>query len=1562
MDEKYLQDIYNWITSKDASYKSDFSFDAFKTKMQDPTYSKKMHDWMGRVDPESPAKGTTFDVFAAKTQSGNATATQSPEELKKKVPSKSLALLPGQQPTTESPSEDGSLGYQEKSKFAFDPKDLRQEMPRAVADATFVAKPINRLELEKTRAQAEKDRAESAALLNAQQIQEKQKQKEQFAQQKNAALGVSKSSVFQDKLKKVDASLIDKEEEEVVPYLNQEFGKFGFTFEETGVGDAMIVRSFDGKHTITIDLDPFTNATEVAESTRLRQFLNAYGQEEFKIENEDFLNKAYKAQNLRTSGRINPDGTESTVKMTSFEQDGKFYAIPTLFPKNPDAYNTSAATWQELPFEQALKLARERGEVFQFGTDKEAKEFANGSWKDVSTRDIEADKWYKERGLDYITEKKRWDKYKELDDVIDFVEGNNEQGEAGLRKSNPELFIKGRLRADAEQYIEQLKQQRDALEPLVKDYGFWSDGKSEVARMDWDVELAKREKKVAGEAIKINNEAKAMEFELNAKSIKQFGIPAKDLLKYKNTDPNTQSEFDKLQKEYYAVQQTQKAAATKFEIAKTYFDGKADKQVNGEFKENLRGFWNATSDAYNQGQIGEQLLSFTLPGGKDVSSFKDRKEAAEYIAKQYADMYNTEDRAMARWRTSRGFAESAGAFFDDPAEMLTTMVASSLTQILPFGWKIVGASTATGAATGAAYGAATGAMAGGVGAAPGALAGSITGAGYGFRAGMAMTNLAAEYTNAVMAAVESNGYNPMDPESLAAALSDQKVWEEGRNTGLTRGIPIAAVDLLTAGLAGRVFKPASALASTSSRVALGTAERIIFDPLAEGAGELAAQGAEVALGTGRKNIGWKEIAEESMGGLGSNTVNWGMNTYKDIRNKNNVDIANTLTNISSISSERASDEKITSWANNMLQLKKIDADVAQRINENVGLRREAKELLDVGTGKKPNSEVLNRTMELLSARNELSSTQNRREIYGSKIQAINQEIAAIGEGKKLLPTDKAVDLNAIIGTTRQGTSQYSIDGRRFTKEQFIEKVNALPDEQLNRITLGIKNDPETGKLIKERYDAIQKSKTDAGVLRSEESEMGLQGVGTENGPKTTQTGGEETITNEKSKILSTVEETLGALTKLPTEEKTNLTFTNEKGEQVPLNSNEKVLADIYHQAIAVPEGERTASQQSAVDAVEVSLKTVLDAEKTPTTTTEVQTEVAPERMAGFNEGIQSVGETAAEYKRTFLPKERQSERPHKAVPKLITNISKAISNVYDRIAHSPNDPKVKEAYEAMMDETKDQYNFIVSKGLNVERHTGTGEPYANSQEMLNDVRNNNNLKFLPNDVAFGQGDTAPKDNIGLLPSGVKLKDGYEMTNSELFRVVHDYFGHGILGNQFGAMGEENATLQHLDLFSDKAAPAVIFQTRGQNSWVNFSGENKRANDLRKQGRALVSEGKTEEAAKLFEEADKLFKFAEPKIGLLPNEFNFKKYDTARRLENNEAINGRTEKGNNELSSALETNSNRSRRTRGVNKRDVRRTERLRGNDVNVIVEYTLDNKWSIFHERSSTYLLLMKSK
>jgi hypothetical protein len=57
--------------------------------------------------------------------------------------------------------------------------------------------------------------------------------------------------------------------------------------------------------------------------------------------------------------------------------------------------------------------------------------------------------------------------------------------------------------------------------------------------------------------------------------------------------------------------------------------------------------------------------------------------------------------------------------------------------------------------------------------------------------------------------------------------------------------------------------------------------------------------------------------------------------------------------------------------------------------------------------------------------------------------------------------------------------------------------------------------------------------------------------------------------------------------------------------------------------------------------------------------------------------------------------------------------------------------------------------------------------------------------------------------------------------NDLFRAVHDAFGHGLEGAGFRARGEENAWQAHARLFTGPALGALTSETRGQNSWVNY---------------------------------------------------------------------------------------------------------------------------------------------
>src|SRR6266700_7501765 len=70
----------------------------------------------------------------------------------------------------------------------------------------------------------------------------------------------------------------------------------------------------------------------------------------------------------------------------------------------------------------------------------------------------------------------------------------------------------------------------------------------------------------------------------------------------------------------------------------------------------------------------------------------------------------------------------------------------------------------------------------------------------------------------------------------------------------------------------------------------------------------------------------------------------------------------------------------------------------------------------------------------------------------------------------------------------------------------------------------------------------------------------------------------------------------------------------------------------------------------------------------------------------------------------------------------------------------------------------------------------------------------------------------------LRPSGETL-NGKPLLNNDLFRIVHDYFGHLKEGNGFRAAGEDNAWRTHSKMYSEAARPAMTTETRGQNSAV-----------------------------------------------------------------------------------------------------------------------------------------------
>lgn len=175
-------------------------------------------------------------------------------------------------------------------------------------------------------------------------------------------------------------------------------------------------------------------------------------------------------------------------------------------------------------------------------------------------------------------------------------------------------------------------------------------------------------------------------------------------------------------------------------------------------------------------------------------------------------------------------------------------------------------------------------------------------------------------------------------------------------------------------------------------------------------------------------------------------------------------------------------------------------------------------------------------------------------------------------------------------------------------------------------------------------------------------------------------------------------------------------------------------------------------------------------------------------------------------------------RPKQDYVPVNEDLAKRIADTYEAAKNQPDDPQVRAAYDALAKETVDQYNVIKGAGYEIEPYLGKGEPYKNSNELIADVRDNKHLYYLRTEEAYGAGQST-EGNLMLRPSGVKI-NGQELPVNDVFRAVHDFYGHAKEGVAFGPKGEYNAWRSHAELYSPEAVRAMTSELLGQNSWTN----------------------------------------------------------------------------------------------------------------------------------------------
>jgi hypothetical protein len=804
-----------------------------------------------------------------------------------------------------------------------------------LGDATKTSGDVFLQELEKRKKTIFKEEAELSERLGEIEKQKRAELLEEEEAQQKKSTEIRESEKFKSVLDGIDKSLIKQEEEIVVPQLKEDFIDYGFVFEETGIGDALTVTTNDGKNSIVIDLDPFTESGAEKETKRLKDFLSS---------NVSFERKEEKV-------------IEGTSKAESF---------------------------------------------------------------------------YKNRNLNYQAEKNSYDEYVKVRDEIDRIEEIKNLG-----------FDLGTQADEAAYYtdLSDLKEKESALfDVVMRD-------EAKETREGYDQYISGLIKLSMDKANDVYISAENKQADLDVYSKETFGVGLDGLQTYKAKSQEEVDVINDIFNDYNKSNAEKRLAQDKYDLAISYFDTQVDKQIEQEYSENLSGFLNEFDKGLQQGLAAEVILMSALGIGYDMDDQDSRMQAAKKIYTHLSKNPGASSKVLSQYNKAVGAKETADILFNDPFELMTTLAASSLSMMLPYGYKIVGSTTLLGAGIGTGAGAAFAGV--------GALPGFITGTAKGFQTGMSATSLAMEYTNEVLDAAREKYDIMNDPtgEEMAKALADPEVWATGKERGLKRGIPIAVMDLISGQLAGKIFT-AGKFSGVGARVGAQIVERAVFDPLAEAAGEALAQ---TVVGD---DLEYKEILSESLGSVGNNTTNMAVNLGLEAALNKNKALGKNLMMADFVAKESASDETIANWANRREKAGKMSKEDNQKIQKNVATRREARQLLDVGEKKsRKNSKVLSRTMILLNTKEILSSDPVRKSTFSKLIKEISNELEVIATTKKL--SDKPVDVSA------------------FVKEAVIEQVTTKSKPKYEKPTMFTTTTPE-------KYGTVNRQDGKGEVVLTEE--------------------------------------------------------------------------------------------------------------------------------------------------------------------------------------------------------------------------------------------------------------------------------------------------------------------------------------------------------------------------------------------------------------------------------------------------------------------------------------------
>jgi hypothetical protein len=160
-----------------------------------------------------------------------------------------------------------------------------------------------------------------------------------------------------------------------------------------------------------------------------------------------------------------------------------------------------------------------------------------------------------------------------------------------------------------------------------------------------------------------------------------------------------------------------------------------------------------------------------------------------------------------------------------------------------------------------------------------------------------------------------------------------------------------------------------------------------------------------------------------------------------------------------------------------------------------------------------------------------------------------------------------------------------------------------------------------------------------------------------------------------------------------------------------------------------------------------------------------------------------------------------------------------VADHFERAPRRRRDRELHRRYALLQAESLRQYEAIGEAGIEVLPWLEGGQPYRDSAHLRESVRRTGRLYVFLTSAGHGPGTGAPGHPM-TAPSGVRVSH-VDLCHNDIFRAVHDVFGHVMFGNGMGPEGEFRAAYAHMAMYPDDAHPVLFTEQVSQICWFFY---------------------------------------------------------------------------------------------------------------------------------------------